>query len=104
MSDELKKLKNKLRSAKSEEETLAALDGFSRQLTDDELMFVYGGSKHSEGKTEENSTSDPDQCNGPFSDACATRKCGYYFNFNINAGECGDHVYGCYLLGICYHY
>lgn len=45
MNEEIKNLKSKLKKAQSEEDVLSALDSFSRQLTDEELEYVVGGSQ-----------------------------------------------------------
>ena len=47
MNEEIKNLKSKLKKAQSEEDVLSALDSFSRQLTDEELEYVVGGSQES---------------------------------------------------------
>lgn len=43
MNEDFMELKKKLEEAQSEEEVLAALNGFSRQLTDEEAVIIAGG-------------------------------------------------------------
>ena len=43
MTKEFEKLKKELAQAGSENDVLAALDGYSGELTDEEVMSIFGG-------------------------------------------------------------
>ena len=48
MTKEFEKLKKELAQAGSENDVLAALDGYSGELTDEEVMSIFGGVNSSE--------------------------------------------------------
>ena len=52
MIKELEELKKELSKAGSENDVLSALDGFSRALTDEEVILVFGGNAGMETGTE----------------------------------------------------
>ena len=78
MTKELEELKNELAKADSENDVLAALDGLSRELTDEEVIAVFGGAGEAEsGVTEEAPLDAPDWCPGSVEPSCHTRGCKY---------------------------
>ena len=78
MTKELEELKKELAKAGSENDVLAALDGLSRELTDEEVIAVFGGAGEAEsGVTEEAPSGAPDWCPGSVELSCLTRGCQY---------------------------
>ena len=91
MTKELEELKKELSKAGSENDVLSALDGFSRELTDEEVILVFGGNAGMEtgtetGGSDEGSTTYetasgvvftvPDWCPGQINASCIGRCAG----------------------------
>ena len=74
MTKELEELKKELSKAGSENDVLAALDGLSRELTDEEVMSIFGGIDDGETGGETGSTvgekEDGSMCPGEISGSC----------------------------------
>ena len=65
MTKELEELKKELAKAGSENDVLAALDGFSGELTDEELIEVFGGTYDQESGSHEGRSVSPGDTPNP---------------------------------------
>ena len=83
MTKELEELKNALATAGSENDVLAALDGLSRELTDEEVIAVFGGEGEAESGASESSVARWEYCQGRMHRDCQGFDCSSYDNFTI---------------------